>query len=278
MTVNEVLNDNYWLDRVGFKSNIRTEAVGKKMTREFAQTLIGLCQNRFFGLSLLTRKQVNLVDSGSSGVSKFRVLKAASLIIALFVGLLLVTVGGPANAGKMAISLPILMLVGFVLPDYYAKQKAGQRLSDINFHFPSFLDLLALYTSSEGFDNIGNAIISISRHSRGVIGEELRALVTSYRFVDRDTFWDQMQARFNNPLASELASTVRLTEKYGGNISEKMVSLASEANKDRVQKAKKQGQKAAASLLLPLMLFHFPVALFLLLGPLIMSFGKMFGN
>ena len=278
MTVIELLRDSFWIGRFTPYNNVSVADVRKKTSREIIRNLVGLCQNRVFGFSLILRKQVDQARSGGMGVEKFRIFKAISVAVALVVGSLLMITGGPSNAGKVAVWLPVLVLVGFILPDFYIKEKTSQRASDINFHFPAFLDLLALYASSEGFDNMGNAIVNISRHARGVIGEELRSLVASYRFVDRDTFFDAMQKRFDSPLARELASTVKLIEKYGGKIGDKITSLAYEANKDRMQKAKKRGQASAATLMLPLMLFHFPVALFLMLGPIVMSLSKIFGN
>ena len=278
MTAIKLLRDSFWIDRITPHNNISVADVRKKTTLKVIRNLAGLCQNQVFGLSLIIRKQVDQAGSGGMGVEKFRVFKAILVVVALVVGSLLMVTGGPSNAGKVAVWLPALVLVGFILPDFYIKEKTSQRAFDVDFHFPAFLDLLALYTSSEGFDNLGNAIVNISRHARGIMGVELRSLVTSYRFVDRDTFFDAMQRRFDSPLARELASTVKLTEKYGGKIGEKITSLAYEANKDRLQKAKKRGQASAVTLMIPLMLFHFPVALFLMIGPIIMSLSKTLGN
>jgi tight adherence protein C len=111
----------------------------------------------------------------------------------------------------------------------------------------------------------------------GALSRQLREITIIYRFVDVNEFLDHFEKRFQTPLAKDLVSTLRLADEYGGNISEKIGILAEEAHKERMQNARQKGQKASAMLMVPLMLFHFPVAVIIFLAPTAIALKQVFG-
>lgn len=270
----------YWIDRL-FTNKDRLTLVREAVVQHVRQWIRTYLMQQFtapvFGLSLLMRdRDLTLSKTGISAV-EYRFWKGSGLITGLLLGLVTYILTTNTVLSPMVLLIPALGLFGFILIELYLNDRVHQIDYEIHTDFPKFLDLLHLYTASAAFENIGSAMYSVASNMEGALARQLRELTAVYRFVDLHTFLEKMDERFSTPLAKDLVATLRLADMYGGSISTKIGTLAEEAHKDRFQNAKKAGQRASATLLVPLMLFHFPVAIIIFIAPTALALKDVFG-
>lgn len=231
----------------------------------------------FFGRSVILKDVKRRLSLVRMDWRTYKAWKGIGFVSGVSIGILILLIGGFSNLFSFFIFTPlVLAILGFILPELYVLDKENYRNYKINSEFPNLLDLLKLYSESAAFETFGSALYDISQNMRGVLGEELRDLTSRYRFMSLTEFLKLMENRFSEPLAQDLVSTVRLAEEYGGSVAQKIATLAEEAHKDRLQKAREIGQKSSVSLMVPLLLFHFPVAMVVFLLPLILTIMKLF--
>lgn len=270
----------YWIDRL-FAQEEQRDVPATKFIEEIKEQIVDMLSRYFhhdifeksFIVTDLDRK-LSLIGWDARKLAIWRgMLTLAGIVLGVFFYIATAKI----ILSPLIFIIPVMVLGAYILPDLYIMDKEQQVELAIHNDFPRFLDLLHLYTSSAAFENMGSAIFYVANNMKGTLAEQLRELTALYRFVDRTTFLQEMELRFSTPLAKDLVATITLTEQYGGNISTKIGILADEAHKERLQNAKKAGQKSAATLLVPLMLFHFPVAVIIFLAPTAIALKEVFG-
>ncbi len=270
----------YWIDRLFTNKDRLTlvrEAVVHQVKKWFCTHLMQQFTAPVFGVSLVVRdRELTLSKIGMSR-TEYQFWKGCGMVAGLILGLCTYILTTKTVLSPMILLIPALGLFGFILTELYVNDKVQQIDYEIHTDFPKFLDLLHLYTASAAYENIGGAMYSVASNMEGTLARQLRELTAVYRFVDLHTFLEKMDERFSTPLAKDLVATLRLADTYGGSISTKIGTLAEEAHKDRFQNAKKAGQRASATLLVPLMLFHFPVAIIIFIAPTALALKDVFG-
>lgn len=270
----------YWIDRL-FTSKDRLtlvrEAVVQRVRQWFQTSLARQFTAPVFGVSLIVRERELTLSKIGMSRSQYQFWKGSGMVAGLILGLFTYMLTTKTVLSPMILLVPTLGLFGFILAELYVNDKLQQIDYEIHTDFPKFLDLLHLYTASAAYENIGGAMYSVASNMEGTLARQLRELTAVYRFVDLHTFLEKMDERFSTPLAKDLVATLRLADTYGGSISTKIGTLADEAHKDRFQNAKKAGQRASATLLVPLMLFHFPVAIIIFIAPTALALKDVFG-
>jgi tight adherence protein C len=231
----------------------------------------------FFMVSPIIRNVEVTLSKVNVTTPAYRIMKGTGMIAGTLIGLVVYLLGTQHLMSPLAGLVVVGALAGFVAPDLYITDREQHIDMEVHNEFPRFLDLLHLYTASAAYENLGSATHAIAGTMNGTLAGQLRELTSLYRFVDRSRFLNEMSIRFNTPLAKDLVSTLRLADEYGGELSTKIGTLAYEAHRERLQNAKKQGQRASAALLIPLMLFHFPVAVVIFLAPTAIALKSVFG-
>lgn len=270
----------YWIDRL-FAQEEQASLPATRVMEQVGEWVYRHLSRYFHHETLETSFVIKDLDRKLQLIGwdkrRLAVWRGSLAMTGLLLGLLFYIATAKILISPLIFVIPVMMLAGYLLPDLYITDREQQVELAIHNDFPRFLDLLHLYTSSAAFENMGSAIYYVANNMKGTLAEQLRELTSLYRFVDRTTFLEEMERRFSTPLAKDLVATIKLTEQYGGNISTKIGILADEAHKERLQNAKKAGQKAAATLLVPLMLFHFPVAVIIFLAPTAIALKEVFG-
>ncbi len=270
----------YWIDRLFYsnsKQGLAWEIALIRSKTAVAKKLKEIYNHPVFEKSLFLRNISDKLKLTGLRLEQYKIFKGTGASIGLIMGtfIYLLSISNPLSL--LMLLIPLLTLMGFSLVDWYVLDKEQEISYRIHHEFPRFMDLLHLYTASAAYENIGSAMYAIANTMHGALAKQLQELTAVQRFVDTDKFLDEFSTRIKTPLAKDLVSTLRLTEVYGGNISEKIGLLAEEAHKSRMQNAKKQGQRSSAALLIPLMLFHFPVAIIIFLAPTALALQKVFG-
>jgi tight adherence protein C len=271
---------SYWINRLYSNKDeisILKDEIYYSANVFINNTLLRWFDNRFFCHSLLIKDIKLKLSIAGIDEKVYSFWKGLLLTTGLVNGCIIFALTAKDVMSPLILLLPFFALVGYILPEFYVIDKLQQIEYEVHTDFPRFLDLLYIYTSTAAYEHIGNAIFSISEHMNGALSRQLREITIIYRFVDVNEFLDHFEKRFQTPLAKDLVSTLRLADEYGGNISEKIGILAEEAHKERMQNARQKGQKASAMLMVPLMLFHFPVAVIIFLAPTAIALKQVFG-
>ncbi len=196
-----------------------------------------------------------------------------SFIISTF---LVLTVGTGINFLIQLMVILILTCLGFHIYDIYLIDLNFQREQQIKMELPAFFDLLNLYIDSAAYENFPQALKNVANNMQGNLAKDIKHIVQLSGFLNLNEILDSLETRIPDPLIEELCSVVKLTQKYGGNLSDRIKDLANEAHFQRFNNAKESGTKASGALLIPLIIFHLPVLLIILLLPSIYGFGQNF--
>lgn len=270
----------FWIDRVLVSDNpARLIAIRLRLV---LAAIAGRYVDLFFRHPLLVWSPIVKNVSASLALinmseRSYRIAKGTATLAGVFLGALIYLLSISTLLSPILLLIPLFAAAGFLLTDLVVADRLAAVEYEMHGDFPRFLDLLHLYTSSAAYENIGSAMYSVASSMRGALAKQLLELTRMYRFVDTSRFLDEMEHRFAIPLAKDLVATLRLAEVYGGSISQKIGVLAEESHKDRLQKARKAGQRASATLMIPLMIFHFPVAIIIFLAPTALALKEAFG-
>lgn len=274
------ITKTYWVNRLFTNKDQFSywkDESWQTVTELFHRTIYSWFDHPLFSTTLLIKNSEEKLAIAGINNKMFAVWKGILLVIGALNGIGIYALTTKAIISPLLFVVILFALLGFLLPELYLIDRLQQIEFEIHNDFPRFLDLLYIYTSTAAFEHIGNAMFAISEHMSGVLSKQLRDITIIYRFVDVNSFLDRFENRFRTPLARDLVSTLRLADAYGGNISEKIGILAEEAHKERMQNARQKGQQASAMLLVPLMLFHFPVAVIIFLAPTALALKQVFG-
>lgn len=270
----------YWINRLYSNRDelyLVKEEVYNFISSFIDKKILQLFHSDLFSYSFLIRNSKQKLSIAGIDERMYAFWKGSLLLLGLINGVIIFALTAKVLITPLLLLIPFFAFVGYILPEFYLIDKIQQIEYEVHTDFPRFLDLLYIYTSTAAYEHIGNAIYSISEHMNGALSKQLREITIIYRFVDVNEFLDHFEKRFQSPLAHDLVSTLRLADEYGGSISEKIGILAAEAHKERMQNARQKGQKASAMLMVPLMLFHFPVAVIIFLAPTAIALKQVFG-
>lgn len=272
-------SSTHWIDRF---SKTNDASIGYTKLRDRVSHLIDSIGSHWFGSDLFSYTLYpgitsNDLNSAGIGTKQFQAYKGLGICIGSVAGF-----GAAISTTEHLLSwtiifIPIFAMIGFLLPEIIVLDRKKAQQQSVYLEFPRFLDLLHLYTASAAYHSLPAAMYQVASHMNGSFAKQLDQMLRVYRFVDLHVFLDEFEKQFPIPLARDLCTTLRVADQYGGSISEKIALLSDEAHKQQLRNAKKKGQRASATLLVPLMIFHFPVAIIIFLAPTALALRDMFG-
>ena len=237
-----------------------------------AMQRLGRAGRRFTPASVVERLEQELVYAGSPvGWDGERLLAVKVLATVSFavLGLVLPGLIG-AGAVRGLILAPLLGFVGYYLPEWVVRSRAGARQLAIQRALPDALDLLAITVSAGlGFDA---AMERVAREMGGPLGEELLRVVQEMRLGKgrADALRDLGERSNVDELHSFVLAMVQ-AEIFGISISRVLNVQADELRVKRRQRAELEAQKLPVKIVFPLILCIFPALFVVLLGPAAMQ-------
>lgn len=164
----------------------------------------------------------------------------------------------------------ILCVTGFYFPVLILKIKVRNKKEEILKEIPDALDLIA--ANIESGLSINKAIERYAMKNKNPFSEELQLVLQKMQFGK--SFEDAM-TEFNEKFAIKevfsFTNSLIQAVKTGGNIKKIIKGQAEELRKKRFQFLKKKAYEAPVKLLIPLILFIFPVIFIVLFGPIIIK-------
>lgn len=195
---------------------------------------------------------------------EFYTLKFACALFCLVVAAILFQ-SNTSLSTEIKLFLILLGPLGFLYPDIWLKDRTTQRRRRVAKEFPFLLDLLVL-TMRAGLNyssSLGQAIASLPE---GPVKDEFGKLLREIRAgkVRRDALLD-LAARMDINSIHNFVAAINQAEETGGEIVDVLTVQAEQRRAERFNEAEAAANKAPVKMLIPMMLFLFPIV-FMLVG------------
>jgi tight adherence protein C len=268
------------IDSYGFsaKRAVEEESAGQSASAvaRIADQVGSLAPSAAAGGQRAIRKQLTaagLYDTSPRTIVGYRILLAVGLPLAW---LWLAAATGFASA-IIILGTVFLAIVGWILPMLVLNRRARDRMSAIDYELPELIDLLVV-TLEAGVSFIASLQMAAERLA-GPLGVELRITLQEQRMgLTTNEALKGMLARADTPGMRTFVRSVVQGETLGTSTGQIMRNLALEMRKRRRSAAEERAQKAPIKILFPLVFLIFPAMFIVLLGPVVYSFGKIFGG
>lgn len=199
----------------------------------------------------------------------FSFLKSVILVVSIVITLIIILIARPEPIFMLLI-LCVGLLLGIMGPTFYLRTKADSHQNAIKRQLPDAMDLLCVCIEAGlSFDS---ALLKVSEKLSGPFIDEL---MITYREIQMGmTRREALQHMCENTSLDELktfASALIQAEQMGIPINNVMHSQAAQLRTERSQQAKERGNKASIKMLIPMLLFIFPVIFIILMGPSVLN-------
>ena len=208
-------------------------------------------------------------------------LKTGLVLVSLSGAFLLVPVLAPHSpwSHRLVIMLSSALLANF-LPDMYLHLRTKERAQRMQDSLPDIIDLLVICTESGlGMDAaIGRVAREMARSSPElseefyIMGLEIRAGAA------RMAALRNLAERVNLEDLHDLVSMLIQADRFGTSLAVSLRVQSDVMRGKRMQRAEEIAAKIPTKMLLPLVMFIFPVLMMVLLGPAVIQMGKIFGS
>ncbi len=163
------------------------------------------------------------------------------------------------------------------MPATLVRQRAQQRLDDIDYQLPELIDLLVV-TVEAGLGFVGSLQMAAGRVP-GALGQELRLTLQEQSMgLSIQEALMNLLARCDTPAMRSFVRSIVQGETLGVSIGQIMRDLAQEMRRRRRAVAQEKAQKAPIKILFPLVFLIFPSMFVVLLGPAVFLFIRSFGG
>lgn len=154
--------------------------------------------------------------------------------------------------------------VGFFYPDLWLSDQLAKRRRAVIREFPFLLDLLVLGMRA-GLNYSGALSHAIGALPQGAVREEFSKLLREIRAGKsrRDALLS-LGDRMNLEAVNNFVAAVNQAEETGGEIVDVLMAQAEQRRNERFNSAETQANKAPVRMLIPMMVFLFPIVFMLL--------------
>lgn len=161
---------------------------------------------------------------------------------------------------------------GYILPEFWLKGRVRRVKDSLVKELPDAIDLLGLCVNA-GLDFMLALKWVVEKSPPSVMVEELNTLLQEINVgkTRRDAIRD-LAARYELPDLSTFARTLIQADKMGTSVTEALNILSEDMREARFRRGEQVALKAPLKMLVPLLLFIFPVVGILVAGPILLDF------
>ena len=204
----------------------------------------------------------------------FQFIKYAFLIGAVFVTLIVMILVNTDMGIKLLIFVSGI-LIGVMGPTMYLKSRVNSHQTGIKKQLPDAMDLLCVCIEAGlSFDA---ALLKVSQKLKGPFIDELLIVYREIQMgrTRREALQNLCDATNLDELKT-FASALVQAEQLGIPINNVMRAQSEQLRIERSQQAKEKGMKASIKMLVPMLLFIFPVVFIILMGPTVLNIIETF--
>ncbi len=216
-----------------------------------------------------------LMSAGLRNVSPqaFLAIKGVAAATGIAVG---IAVGGSSSATAGLVLGSMLGAVCYIAPSMIVSARARKRQAALSADLPDALDLLAVSVEAGlGFDG---AVAKLTQYMNGPLVEEFELALGGMRVGESRA--DALKKLADRAGAPEVASFVRSiiqADQLGTSLGRILRVQATDSRLKRQAAAEERAMKAPVKMLFPTVVFIFPAMFIVVLGPAMLSLGKLFG-
>jgi tight adherence protein C len=216
-----------------------------------------------------------LMSAGLRNVSPqtFLAIKGAAGATGLALGF---AVGASSSARAGLILGSMLGAISYIAPSMIVSARARKRQSALSADLPDALDLLAVSVEAGlGFDG---AVAKLTQYMNGPLVDEFELALGGMRVGESRA--DALKKLAERAGAPEVASFVRSiiqADQLGTSLGRILRVQAIDSRLKRQAAAEERAMKAPVKMLFPTVAFIFPAMFIVVLGPAMLSLGKLFG-
>jgi tight adherence protein C len=205
----------------------------------------------------------------SMQMNEYQLLKTLFTVIIIIAGFVTAFIVTKELLPRVLILLAVFIAV-IGIPRFYIGSRIKSRRKEIQNQMPNVMDVLSVSIEAGlGFDA---ALLRVVEKLQGPLVDELNQV---YREIQMGrSRRDALTALGKRNAVSELqmfSSAVVQSEQFGTPIKNVLKSQAQQLRISRRQQAQEKGMKAPIKMMLPMVIFIFPVIFIILLGPTLIN-------
>jgi len=181
----------------------------------------------------------------------------------------------PMATGKSGVIWPVLavmLLMGAALPMMWISDTHKRRDRDITRNLPVFLEYLTMCVDA-GLNFLGALQQAVDKGPDGAMKNEFRIVLRDIRSgLPRSEALTRMEERINLKDVTTFVRSVIQAEKMGSSLRNTLKIQAEQRLEERFQRAEKTAMQAPVKLIIPLIMFIFPLTFVILLFPIVVKF------
>lgn len=186
-------------------------------------------------------------------------------IFAFIAGVLAVYIYANFESIEIRLVCTFLPLIGFFYPDIWLNDHIKMRRTRIEKQFPFLMDLLVLSMKS-GLNYATSLAQTVESLPKGPVKEEFSKYLRELKAgKNRREALTSLAKRVEVPSISNFVAALNQADESGGEIGDVLQAQAVHQRVNRFNLAEKKANQAPVKLLLPLVMFLFPV-LFMIIG------------
>jgi tight adherence protein C len=208
-------------------------------------------------------------------------IKTGSVLVTLIMVLLLMPLVAPKAAWTQWLMVMLLMaIVANFLPDLYLNWRTSTRAQRMQDSLPDIIDLLVICTESGlGLDAAISKVVREMNRSCPELSEEFYIMGLEIRAgAARMIALRNLGTRVHLDDLYDLLSMLIQADRFGTSLALSLRVQSEVMRGKRMQRAEEIAAKIPIKMLIPLILFIFPVLLMVLLGPAVMQMEKIFAS
>ena len=176
--------------------------------------------------------------------------------------------GGSINFGLLI----LLAALGVIVPELWTRDFKRRRDEELIRTLPIYLEYLTMCVDA-GLNFAGAMAQAVEKGPRGAMRNEfrivLRDISSGYTRADSLTRFEQ---RVDLSDVSVFVKAIIQSDKLGSSMKETLSAQAKQRLTERFQRAEKSAMEAPVKLVVPLVVFIFPLTFIMLLFPIVMKF------
>ncbi len=221
----------------------------------------------------------NLMRSGYPyrlNVLDFLGIKLLAAVLVGIVTIYLLTARPGGLLPRLLIAV-VMMIVGFLLPDFWLGSRVRQRQTEIRRKLPDALDMLTICVDAGA--GLESSMQRIGQKWHNEIAKEFGKVVAEVRLgMTRREALQNMATRTDVPEVGSFVAVLMQADQFGLSIATVLHSQSEQMRTRRWQRAEEEARKIPIKLLFPLVLLIMPAMFAVTIGPAVPVLIRTFSN
>jgi tight adherence protein C len=201
----------------------------------------------------------------------------AFMILGLPVMILLLNSTLRMDVSDLITIIIALVIIGFLFPNMMLNSKIRKRQSEITKSLPDIMDLLTV--SVEAGLTFDSALSKVVEKMPGPLAREFETVLQEIKVgKSKKEALYQMSDRIGVQDLRSFVSAVVQADQLGVSLGRVLRLQAEQIRRNRKQRISEKAMKAPVKMLIPMVVFIFPVIFIVLLGPVVINLIEMFSK